>query len=348
MQRRFFIRQMLGALPVIYAGSPLLSFARQSAPAQLGHEDIALIAEAFNLWKTLGEKMWTGWTEIPMPVLYITGEWEYAIGFPGAMRGFQPLRQNIGLTGNIQTRRRVLSPDSSASRDIERVDAVVMGTPAALRKSSGAWVLTAVHEMFHVLQSARGSTGKVRALKLGPETDASWQLDFPFPYKDADVMRLIHLQGYPIYLGITGTEEAEVKYNAGTALDAIQVYRSFLKTLAADERLYWYSQFQETIEGIGRYTEYKMAEAAANSDYQPTEAFRRLADFKGYRQVWEESYKNQLFPIKHAGRAARSRTTFYYLGLGKGLLLDRIMPEWKARYFAPDVWLDGLLAAALG
>jgi len=39
---------------------------------------------------------------------------------------------------------------------------------------------------------------------------------------------------------------------------------------------------------------------------------------------------------------------FYHLGLGKGLLLDRPMPDWKTRYFAPGVWLDDLVFAALG
>lgn len=347
MLRRYFIKQMLGALPLVCGSTPPVTL-DQRTPVQLRREDGALITEAFNLWKQLGEKIWAGWTKIPMPLLYITDEWEYAIGFPKAMQSFQPLKHNTELTWDIQTRGRVLSPELSASFDIQGVNAVVIGTPYALKKSPGAWAITAAHEMFHVLQSARGSVRKVRALKLGPETDASWQLNFPFPYNDADVMRLIHLQGYPIYLGITDTEEADIKYNTGTAVEAIQVYRSFLKSQAPDERFYWYSQFQETIEGIGRYTEYKMAEAAADSGYQPTEAFRRISDFKGYKQVWEESYKNQLFPIKHAGRAMRSRTTFYYLGLGKGLLLDRIMPDWKARYFAPDVWLDGLLTAALG
>lgn len=64
------------------------------------------------------------------------------------------------------------------------------------------------------------------------------------------------------------------------------------------------------MEGIGRYTEYKVAEAAAGTDYQPTKAFRRLSDFKGYQPVWEENYKDQLFPIKHAGRA-RERITIH-------------------------------------
>ncbi len=348
MQRRYFIKQTLGALPILCGTGSLLTLAHQDSSIHLLDEDAALIAEAYNLWKELGEKVWTGWTEIPIPLLYITTEWEYAIGFPKALQGFQPLKRDTQLKENIQARARVLSPDLAASYDFEGVDAVVIGTPTALKKSSGAWALTAVHEMFHVLQYERGSAKKVRALKLGSETDASWQLDFPFPYQDADVMRLIHLQGYPIYLGIKDAEETDAKYNAGTAMEAIQVYRSFLKTHAEDERFYWYSQFQETIEGIARYTEYKMGEAAADSGYKPTEAFRQLSDFKDYQQVWDASYKNQLFPIKHAGRAVRSRTTFYYLGLGKGLLLDRIMPDWKKRYFDSDVWLDHLLEEALG
>jgi peroxiredoxin len=223
-----------------------------------------------------------------------------------------------------------------------------MGTPSALEKSTGAWSLTASHEMFHVLQASRGETQKVAQLKIGSEADPSWQLDFPFPYKDADVMRLIHLQSYPIYLAVTEKDEATSKYNAGTAIEAIRVYRSFLRRQSPDNKFYDYSQFQELAEGIAFYTEYKMAEAAANGDYQPTDAFRKLPNYKSYQQVWEEEYKNRLFLVKHAGRAAKSRTAFYHLGLGKGLLLDRLMPDWKTRYFAPNVWIDDLVMASLG
>jgi peroxiredoxin len=73
-----------------------------------------------------------------------------------------------------------------------------------------------------------------------------------------------------------------------------------------------------------------------------------LPDFKSYQQVWDDSYKGRIFLVKHAGRAAQSRTTFYHLGLGKGLLLDRLLPDWKTRYFAPNVWLNDLLMLALG
>jgi peroxiredoxin len=121
-----------------------------------------------------------------------------------------------------------------------------------------------------------------------------------------------------------------------------------LRSQLPDDKYYKYSQFQEWTEGIAFYTEYKMAEAAATGNYQPTDAFKRLPDYKSYQQIWDDSYKGRVFLVKHAGRAAQSRTTFYHLGLGKGLLLDRIMPDWKARYFASSVWLNDLVMTALG
>jgi peroxiredoxin len=322
--------------------------ARQRASPQLSRQDAIRIAEAYHLWKSLGERIWAGWTDVPMPLLYITTDYEYAIGFPKSLAGFQPLERSSLINESIQLRRRILDPNLSASFPIDGIHAVVIGTPAALEKSSGEWTLTVTHEMFHVLQYARGASEKIKALALGSESDASWQLNFPFPYKDTDMMRLIHLQSYPIYLAVNGTDESEIKYNAGTAVDAVRVYQSVLQRQSPDGKFYKYSQFQEWTEGIAFYTEYKMAEAAANANYQPAAAFQQLPDYKSYQQIWDESYKGRIFLVKHAGRAAQSRTAFYHLGLGKGLLLDRLMPDWKTRYFAPNVWLNDLLMTALG
>jgi peroxiredoxin len=322
--------------------------AQPALPPQLARPDAVLIAEAYHLWQTLGDKIWPGWTTGPMPIIYITDDYEYAIGFPKSLDGFTPLAPNAWLDKPMQARKRVLGTHLAASFPYGDTPTIAIGTPKALQKSPAAWTLTVAHEMFHVLQDARGGIQKVAQLKIGSESDPGWQLNFPFPYKDADVMRLIHLQGYPLYLAATGTDETEVKYDAGTAVEALRVYRSFLQRQAPDNKFYDYSRFQEWQEGIAFYTEYKLAEAAAIGDYQPTEVFRHLPGYKSYRQVWDEDYKNRTFLVKHAGRAAQSRTAFYHLGLGKGLLLDRLLPDWKMRYFAPGVWLDDLLFAALG
>src|SRR5918911_3967529 len=56
--------------------------AQQPASQQLSRQDAIRIAEAYHLWKSRGERIWAGWTDVPMPLLYITPDYEYAIGFP--------------------------------------------------------------------------------------------------------------------------------------------------------------------------------------------------------------------------------------------------------------------------
>lgn len=317
-------------------------------PPALSSEDATVIAEAYHLWQSLGEKVWTGWTAIQMPFIYVTHDFEYAIDFPHPLTGFTSLGTDHTLGKRVQARKRVFGTHTAASFPYEGVETVVIGTPKALEKSATAWALTATHEMFHVLQASRGEVQKVAQLKIGPENDPSWQLDFPFPYKDSAAMRLIHLQGYQLYLAATNQDQADLKYDAGTAADAIRVYQAYLKLQSPDNKFYNYSQFQELGEGIAFYTEYKMAEIAGTEKYQPLDSFARLPDYKSYQQTWDDEYKNRIFLVKHAGRAAQTRTAFYHLGLGKGLLLDRLLPDWKQRYFAPNVWLDDLVFAAIG
>ena len=339
---------LLSALTCFAASDTAARNAQRSISPQLARADAVRISEAYNLWKTVGARIWPGWTEVAMPLLYITTDYEYAIGFPKALTGFRPLEQSPSKNRSIQVRERILDASLSASFPIEGVQAVVIGTPAALEKSSSEWTLATTHEMFHVLQYSRGAAEKIKSLTLGSESDASWQLNFPFPYRDADVMRLVHLQSYPIYLSLNSADESDAKYNAGVAVEAVRIYRSLLKGQTPDNRAYKYSQFQEWMEGGAFYTEYKMAEAAANRSYQPEDEFLQLPDYKSYQQVWDDNYKGRMFLVKHAGRAAQSRTTFYHLGLGKALLLDRLMPDWKTRYFAPNIWFNDLLMTALG
>jgi hypothetical protein len=101
----------------------------------------------------------------------------------------------------------------------------VIASPDLLKKSPEEWVIIAEHEMFHVFPAATGSEQKIAALDIASRNEAaSWQLNFPFPYGDKNVMRLVHLQRYPLWLAATSKDNDDVKYNIGTALDAIDVY----------------------------------------------------------------------------------------------------------------------------
>lgn len=314
----------------------------------LSKREATLIGEAYNLWKELGEDLWPGWTRIDMPIFYVGENYEYAIDFPKTLSLSVSLGEDQILKRSIQARNRTFEPNLAASFHVEGIPSAIIGSPEALDWGLNTWVLKVVHEMFHVLQAHRGNVEKAAQLQIGPRDDASWMLDYPFPYKSSDVMRLLHLQGYLMYLAATAAEDADARYQAGTALEAIRVLEALLSHEASGDRDYKYALFQEWNEGIALYSEYKVAEAAGTGEYKPTPAFLALDGALPWSQVWEESYKFRIYLVKHAGRAARSRTTFYHTGLGKGLVLDRLLPEWKNSYFAPAVWLDDLLEQAVG
>jgi len=328
-----------------------IAFSAAARPviAELPPRDATIIAEAHYLRQALGEQVWPGWAKAAMPLVYIRGEHEFAIGFDRPLEGFEPSEQRVA-DRPVQVRARQLETTLAAAYDFQGIPAVVIGTPEALQWSPTEWALKAGHEMFHVLSMQRGGTEKVGALGIGSADDASWQLDYPFPYDDPEVMRLMHLQAYAVYLAISAAppDGPDVKYNAGTALEALAVIRAWLLKTTGDERAAKYAMFQEGEEGAGRYTEYRLAQLASGHEYVPSEAFRGLEDFVPYPEVWESAYLNAPFVIKHAGRAVKTRTIFYYTGMGKCLLLDRLDPAWKRAFLQEGAWLDELLVKAAG
>lgn len=314
--------------------------------AGLTARDVAVVDELYHLWLVEAGRIWTGASETKVPVLYIKSKTEYAIGFPEKMKGFVPVSTPGEQHLSVQARPRMLATDLSASFPIDGVPAVVIASPELLKKSPEDWVLVAAHEMFHVFQATKGSYAKTATLKISSSDNPSWQLTFPFPYANADVMRLIHLQGYTLWLTATSKDDGEAQYNLGTTLEAAQVYRAFLDRMAQTTD-YSYSEFQEWNEGVAAYTQYRLAEAAAQNSYVPTAAFRALPGFQGYPVLWSRTYQNWPYLVKHAGRAARNRNAFYHLGMGKALALDKVYPAWKMQYFAAGVWLDDLVKAAV-
>ncbi len=50
--------------------------------------------------------------------------------------------------------------------------------------------------------------------------------------------------------------------------------------------------------------------------------------------------------VKHLGRVSQSRNEFYNFGLGLGLLLDRVKPDWQSSYFDAGLWLDDIYRAS--
>ena len=112
-------------------------------------------------------------------------------------------------------------------------------------------------------------------------------------------------------------------------------------------RDYRYFSFQMWQEGIARYTEYRTA-LLASRNYQPSRSFRRLPDYQPLGEVAEQIKLGIVNDLRISQLADYKRVIFYALGAGEGLLLDRVNPRWRERYFAEKFDLNKHFPPARG
>jgi len=317
----------------------LVSMGAVDPPPILSTENGIMVAEAHRLVETVGDRLWPGWSDVPRPILLMTRETEFAIGFPEDLEGFETASEELGDRA-VQWRKRTSEQTLAAAYPVMGHPAVVIGDADVLDLTPVEWTLTCAHEMFHVLQMHRNEFDKVASLGIGPKDDAGWQLTFPFPYDDDVVAKLMHVRAYPIYLAATGRDAA---YAMSVAAEADDASRAHLLDATGDHRAYDYLRFQEWKEGVARYTEREMCRLAAQEGEAPPPEFRELAGDDAYAQHWEGAARAQIDVVKHVGRTARSRTGFYYSGMGLAYALDAALPDWRTHYFEAETWLDDLI-----
>jgi hypothetical protein len=106
-----------------------------------------------------------------------------------------------------------------------------------------------------------------------------------------------------------------------------------------------YERQREWLEGLAKYAELTtLRETATRSEYEPV-----LSDdphFEAYAGVMRY-YNQQLQEVRRTA-AREGETRFYYSGMAQALLLDRLAPSWKEQVLNPGVWLEDLLAEAVG
>ena len=110
------VRHGICALAVVFTLIvPLGAPARAAQPSALPERDALMIAEALHLWQSMGERLWPGWTQIAMPVVYVKADHEFAIGFPNKLKDAADLGQDRVLGRTVQVRPRTQSRALAAS-----------------------------------------------------------------------------------------------------------------------------------------------------------------------------------------------------------------------------------------
>jgi len=140
---------------------------------------------------------------------------------------------------------------------------------------------------------------------------------------------------------------------AGDA-EASEIARQFLAQraqrreqagLSAD--LAQYEREREWLEGLAKYVEMSMWQAANRaSDYQPlpsTPGIEGVNGFRGFQNNWNEQVR-----LLGTQSTREGDGRFYYSGWAQAVQLDRLSSDWKVRVFQPGVFLEDLLAEAVG
>lgn len=325
-----------------------MPFAQAAEHPPLPEQHRIEVLEAFHLSSQLGPRVWPGFELGQPPVLLIVGETEYLLNRQKAPDSF--VRQDGQSFNNapVFVRPRQMSPAMTAAFPAlgDGVDTVVVGTPEQTERTPAGWALMVAHEIFHNFQGRRGMHQKVDSLKIGPSDDGSWRLNFPFPYAEPEIENAFHLLGYSLYRAATQPQEAsedQLLYDSTVAMEAWHNLVQLLQMRFDDPRYANYMRYQIANEGVARYFENELARLAAERGYEPLADFASAQQADPYRQAWDDVYSRREYLIKHAGHVSRSRSEFYGLGHGMALLLDRVNPGWKERYFEPGVWMEDLL-----
>jgi hypothetical protein len=296
------------------------------------------LAEAFRIDRIVGSRVWKGWDKAPFAVLLVTPENEFLIRHPNPSEDFTAIGYDSLLESEVYFRKTIFSPKLLATFPaMGGIPTIVIGQAENTSKNNSSdWVITMLHEHFHQLQNSQPNYyTDVDALKLsGGDETGMWMLNYAFPYAEPEIKR--QFNDLARLLADTLQAKSKKDFSAKSAA-YLEARRKFRTTLKPED--YRYFSFQTWQEGAARYTEYRVAELAAQK-YKPSKKFRALKDYKSFKKTADETMKNILSELAALQLDDYQRVAFYPLGAGEALLLDRINPNWNERYFTDKFYLD--------
>lgn len=305
--------------------------------------DRTRIAEAYRIAESVQDGLWKDWSTAPFALLFITDENEFLIRHKKPNDEFTSIGYDKLLKSEVFVRPRKFQKDFLATFPaFDATPVIVVGKAENTSdKTSTRWVFVLLHEHFHQLQYSRPNYySDVNALDLsGGDTTGMWQINYPFPYKEAAVatgFRDLTDSLLAAYGSRSGPDRAKTFAAYGSKR------RSFFGSLKpADNR---YASFQLWQEGVARYTQYKMARLAARK-LKPSRAFAKLTDFVPFDKEADRLLAATLKEMRDLDLKEWERVVFYPFGAVECLMLDRLDPNWRSRYFSEKFALEKLYPA---
>ncbi len=329
---------------LIFAFLSIFSISALAQDDELNERDIALISESFHLQEQLGEIVWKGWAPQKAPFLYKKEGYDYLIFHENPPEGFNTYSKTFQ-GAPIYRRVRADSLDLEATMDINGIPTIVM-TSLVEDESAISWVLKATHEMFHVFQFTETMSDRLtRKFSTNFEnTEQLSQADLFSHFESGEVRALLRLEADRVYNGIT--KDSLVENEKNLLIGRLGDIRLVEHPLIQDSVAIGFKTRMEWTEGVARYVETQLALLSTEKDrYTPSSTFSAHYPTESYRTRAERyTTRRVMNPIRFVGGGVKGRIMFYYMGMGKAYLLDRIHPSWKESYF--EMTLDELIANA--
>jgi hypothetical protein len=345
----------------------------------LSEGDKIRLAEFLHLRQEVGEAVWPGWSTADIPAIFYNEEYAFLIGYPDPPDGWEKVPQGIQrggawerVPGDLFAGQAYYRQLLSSSEETPEAFTVMVGDrwvssmptldwfriglsnqvrddlPAFVRpvfpytiftgqlvRGSDQYISLSAHEAFHSFQ------GLMAPHKFA-EAELISQFEKEYPWDDPA-------------LQVEWQTELDVLVSAlraGDRAQTVDLVREFLAVRTSrrasaglSPELISYEQNREWLEGLARYAELEIWRQALADGYIPTLETAYLDDFRDYTG-FERRWSQEVAQISKMA-ADEGDGRFYYTGMAQAVLLDRLLPDWKAHAFDEKKWLEALLEEAI-
>jgi hypothetical protein len=312
-------------------------YVREDAP-KISPVDRTRIIEARRLASSVCDNIWHGWTAAPMAILLVTPDVEFLFAHPKATYDFDLAGDEQQLGGKYYFRKRIFQTGFLATFPaVNAIPTIVVGQAEnTTMKTSTPWVVVLLHEYFHAFQYSQSWYYPKTAdlgLARGDQT-GMWMLNYPFPYDSAKIAQQFSVLCKTLSEALKPLPEKDFR----KALAAFKSTRTkFCSMLTPDD--YRYFSFQVWQEGIARYTELRVAQAAA-SHFQASEKYKQLKDFSPFDMYAKKMNDQLLIDCPRLSLSELKRVAFYTYGACEALLMDKVHLGWQKEYFEKPFYIE--------
>ena len=347
---------------------------------RLAEAEKARLAEALHLKNSLGERIWPAWSEAEIPFVVYNEAYVFLVGLQNPQDGWikvpgGPTRggpweivPGDDFYGQPYYRQPLPAPDITPEAFTVRIgnhwaaslqtkewmeislrETIKRDLPAFLRpfvpyrlvvslllRGSDGYIAALLHESFHAFQGMQAGE------RLAQAEGGAARLSNLYPYDEEAFQDAWQVELDLLAEALKTNTIEETARLAALFLDQREARRA---QAGLSAQLVEYEQQREWVEGTARSVELGVWREGASPDYQPFPDVSQIGDFNAYA-AYPTRWSNEIDQLRRMADSSGDGR-FYYSGMAQTVLLDRLLPDWKAQVVPGGVPLEDLLVSAL-